>query len=41
MKHINKEFIILCCWYILLFIFLSFYACGGGWEVCGYELDKI
>jgi len=41
MTDAKKEFFLLAAWIILLILFLSAYACGGGWEVCGYDLDKI
>jgi len=41
MRQVTKEFLVLIGWCILFFIFLMAYACSGGWEVCGYELDKL
>ena len=41
MNEAKKEFLVFAGWVVLLVVFLSVYACGGGWEVCGYALDKI
>ena len=41
MNEAKKEFLVFAGWIVLLVIVLSFYACGEGWEVCGYDLDKI
>ena len=41
MNEAKKEFLVFAGWIVLLVILLSFYACGGGWEVCGYDFDKI
>lgn len=28
-------------WLFILLLTINMMACSGGWEVCGYELDKI
>jgi hypothetical protein len=40
-KHVAKEMLLIVGWCIIVILFLSLYSCGGGWEVCGYDLDKI
>jgi len=41
MNEAKKEILVFALWVILLILFLSAYACSGGWEVCGYELDRL
>ena len=41
MKHIYKEFLLLISITFLIIVIVALSACGGGWEVCGYELDKV
>ena len=41
MKHVVKEMLLIMGWCIIVGIFLLVCSCGGGWEVCGHELDKV